>query len=305
MLWKSQSGIFWRNGALSVSNRTTLARFGAYLALIRPPNTIMIGLGVVIGEAIGIGVLPGIREAVFGFLTASLMMAGTMVANDVYDVEIDRVNSPQRPLPSGTVKTRDAAALAVALSAVAIGFAALLNLWTFLTALLALALMIYYNTRGKKTGLVGNAVVSFNVALPFFYGGLAVNSIRPLLFIFSVVAFFANFGREVAKGIVDVKGDSLRQVRTLAVVRGAKSAAFAAAGLFVTAVLFSFLPPFLESISWLYFPPVILADVGFLYSAYKLVGNQSPENVRAVKGHVLVWMLLGLVGFLLGGAALL
>jgi geranylgeranylglycerol-phosphate geranylgeranyltransferase len=265
----------------------------------------MIGLAVVIGEAIGLGVLPGIREAVFGLLTASLMMAGTMVANDVYDVEIDKVNSPQRPLPSGAVKTRDAVALAVALSAASIGFSALLNLWTFFTALLALALMVYYNTRGKKTGLIGNAVVSFNVALPFFYGGLAVNSIRPLLFIFSLVAFLANFGREVAKGITDVKGDSISQVRTLAAVRGTKSAAFASAGLFVAAVLLSFLPPFLEKISWLYFPPVIAADIGFLYSAYRLVGNQTPENVRSVKGHVLMWMLLGLVGFLLGGAALL
>jgi geranylgeranylglycerol-phosphate geranylgeranyltransferase len=294
-----------RDGVLSVSNRAMSGRLNAYVTLIRPPNTIMIGLGVVIGEAIGLGKLPGVREAVFGFLTASLMMAGTMVANDIYDVEIDRVNSPQRPLPSGTVKTREATALAVALSAAAIGFSALLNLWTFLTALLALALMVYYNTRGKKTGLIGNAVVSFNVALPFFYGGLAVNSIRPLLFIFSVVAFLANFGREVAKGIADVKGDSLRQVRTLAVVRGTKVAALASAGLFVTAVLLSFLPPFLETISWLYYPPVIFADVGFLYSAYRLVSNQTPENIRAVKGHVLIWMLLGLVGFLLGGAALL
>jgi geranylgeranylglycerol-phosphate geranylgeranyltransferase len=291
--------------ALSMSKRTTSARLSAYMTLIRPPNTIMIGLGVVIGEAIGLGMLPGIREAVFGFLTASLMMAGTMVANDVYDVEIDKVNSPQRPLPSGTVKTRNAVTLAVALSAAAIGFSALLNLWTFLTALLALALMIYYNTRGKKTGLLGNAVVSFNVALPFFYGGLAVNSISRLLFIFSVVAFLANFGREVAKGIADMNGDSLRQVRTLAVVRGTKSAAFASAGLFVAAVLFSFLPPILERVSWLYFPPVIAADVGFLYSSYRLVNNQTPENVRTVKGYVLVWMLLGLVGFLLGGTALL
>jgi len=294
------------DGALKVSSRATSTHLTSYLTLIRPPNTIMIGLGVVIGEAIGLGKLPGLREAVFGFLTASLMMAGTMVANDVYDVEIDRVNSPQRPLPSGTVKTRDAVVLAVALSVAAIGFSALLGLWTFLTALLALALMVYYNTRGKKTGLIGNAVVSFNVALPFFYGGLAVgNSIRPLLFIFSVVAFLANFAREVAKGIADVKGDSLRQVRTLAVVRGTKVAALASAGLFIVAVLLSFLPPFLETISWLYFPPVIVADVGFLYSAYRLMGNQTPENVRAVKRHVLLWMLLGLVGFLLGGAALL
>jgi geranylgeranylglycerol-phosphate geranylgeranyltransferase len=275
------------------------------LTLIRLPNTIMIGLAVVIGEAIGLSKLPGVSEAVFGFLTASLMMAGTMVANDVYDVEIDRVNSPQRPLPSGMVKTREAEVLAVVLSATSIGFSVLLGLWTFLTALLALALMIYYNTRGKKTGLIGNAVVSFNVALPFFYGGLAVNKISPLLFIFSVVAFLANFGREVAKGIADVKGDSLRQVRTLAVVKGSKVAASTSAALFVIAVLLSFLPPFLESISWLYYPPVIVADVGFLYSAYRLVGNQTPENIRSVKGHVLLWMLLGLVGFLLGGAALL
>jgi len=288
-----------------VSRLAMSARLNAYLTLIRPPNTIMIGLGVVIGEAIGLGKLPGLPEAVFGFLTASLMMAGTMVANDVYDVEIDKVNSPERPLPSGTVKTRDATVLAVALSVAAIGFSALLGLWTFLTALLALALMVYYNTRGKKTGLIGNAVVSFNVALPFFYGGLAVNSIRPLLFIFSVVAFLANFAREIAKGISDVKGDSLRQVRTLAVVKGTGDAALASAGLFVTAVLLSFLPPFLETISWLYFPPVIIADVGFLYSAYRLVSDQTPENVRAVKRQVLLWMLLGLVGFLLGGAALL
>jgi geranylgeranylglycerol-phosphate geranylgeranyltransferase len=288
-----------------VSSHAMSSQFRAYLTLIRPPNTIMIGLGVVIGEAIGLGRLPGALQAVFGFLTASLMMAGTMVANDVYDLEIDRVNSPQRPLPSGAVKTRNAVALSVVLSGAAIVFSALLGPWTLLTALLALALMVYYNTRGKKTGLIGNAVVSFNVALPFFYGGLAVNSIGPLLFVFSLVAFLANLAREVAKGISDVKGDSLRQVRTLAVVRGTRVAALTSAALFVIAVLLSFLPPILEKISWLYFPPVIVADVGFLYSASRLTRNQTPENVRSVKSQVLLWMLLGLVGFLLGGASLL
>src|SRR3989441_3104225 len=305
MLWKSQSKMLMRDEALNVSSRAMSARLSAYSTLIRPPNTIMIGLAVIVGEAIALGKLPGAPEAIFGFLTASLMMAGTMVANDVYDVEIDRVNSPQRPLPSRTVKTSEAIVLPVVLSAAALGFSALLGLATFLTALIALVLMVYYNTRGKKTGLIGNAVVSFNVALPFFYGGLAVNSIRPLLFIFSVVAFLANFGREIAKGIADVKGDSIRQVRTLAVIRGPRSAALASSGLFVAAVLLSFLPPFLENVSRLYFPPVIAADIGFLYSAYRLVSDQTPENVRAVKRQVLLWMLLGLVGFLLGGAALL
>src|SRR6266487_6667877 len=113
MLWKSQSGVSWRAGVLSVSSRAMSARLNAYLTLIRPPNTVMIGLAVIIGEAIAVAPqLPGIQVAIFGFLTASLMMAGTMVANDVYDVEIDKVNGPQRPLPSGTVKTRDATVFA-------------------------------------------------------------------------------------------------------------------------------------------------------------------------------------------------
>ena len=281
------------------------ARLNGYLTLTRPPNTLMIGLGVVIGEAIGLGKLPSLPEAIFGFLTASLMMAGTMVANDVYDVEIDKVNSPERPIPSGIVRARSALRLSIVLSVSSIGFAALLGPWTLLTALVALTLMLYYNTRGKKTGLIGNAVVSFNVALPFFYGGLAVNSIRPLLFIFSIIAFLANFAREIAKGIADVKGDSLRHVRTLAVVKGARAAAVASAGLFVLAVLLSFIPPLLpEKVSPLYFPPVVIADLGFLYSSFRLWKNQTAENIRTVKGHVLVWMLLGLVGFLLGGASL-
>src|SRR2546425_13005406 len=113
MLWKSQSRARWRDGALKVSSRSTSAHLTSYLTLIRPPNTIMIGLGVVIGEAIGLGKLPRLPEAVFGFLTASLMMAGTMVGHEVYDVKIDKINSPQRRLPSGTVETREATVLAV------------------------------------------------------------------------------------------------------------------------------------------------------------------------------------------------
>src|SRR3989442_3388813 len=109
--------------------------------------------------------------------------------------------------------------------------------------------MDYYNPTGKKTGLIGNAVVSFNVPLPFFYGGLAVNSIGPLLFTFSVVAFLANFAREVAKGIADEKGDSLHQVRTLAVVRRTTLAALASTAVCIIAGLVRFLPPFLETMS--------------------------------------------------------
>jgi len=285
-------------------NIATSTRLNDFLTLVRIPNCLMIGLAVIVGETIALGTLPSLDKSLAGFLTASLMMAGTMVMNDIYDVNIDKVNRPNRPIASGRVRTREAMTFAMILSVASLAFGALLGLWTFLTALLALALMAYYNTRGKNTGLLGNVIVSFNVALPFFYGGLAVGSLKALLLMFSILAFLANLGREVAKGIPDAQGDRQLGVRTLAVSRGPRAAANVSAVLFLTAVALSFLPPLSGDVSSLYFPGVVLADAGFVYSSSRLLLDPRPEPVRKVKTWVLLWMLLGLVGFLLGGTGL-
>ena len=286
-------------------NRPTPAsptRLAPFFTLIRIPNCIMIGLAVLVAETIGLGRLPSPEQAVFGFLTAFLLLAGTMVFNDIQDVQVDRVNSPDRPIPSGRVTVRQAYALSIVFSTLALISSLVLGVLTFLTALIALVLMAYYNTRGKRTGLLGNAVVSFNVALPFFFGGLAVNSLRPLLFIFFLLAFLANTAREVAKGIADVAGDSSKGIMTVAVTQGPKRAAQLAAAFFVVAVLLSFLAPvFDQKVSLFYYPGVVIADLGFLYSSYQLIHDPTATTVRKVKSQVLVWMLLGLVGFFMGG----
>lgn len=286
-------------------NTSLSSHIGAYATLVRLPNCLMIGLAVLVGEAIALGGFPSITDASFGFLTAFLLLAGTMVLNDIQDVEIDKINSPQRPIPSGRVGVKEAYAVSGVLSTLALLSSAILGLLPFLTALAALALMAYYNTRGKKTGLLGNAVVSFNVALPFLFGGLAVNNLRPLLFIFFLLAFLANMAREVAKGISDIAGDSSKGVRTVAVTFGSRSAARLSAGLFSIAVLLSLLPPINNEVSLFYYPAVAIADVGFLFSSYKLLKDQTTKTVHSVKTQVLLWMLLGLVGFLMGGSPIL
>ena len=282
------------------------SRLAPFLTLIRIPNCIMIGLAVLVAETIGLGSLPSPMDAAFGFLTAFLLLAGTMVFNDIQDVQVDRVNSPDRPIPSGKVTIRQAYVLSIVFSSLALLSSLVLGVFTFLTALAALALMAYYNTRGKKTGLLGNAVVSFNVALPFFFGGLAVNSLRPLLFVFFLLAFLANTAREVAKGISDVAGDSSKGIMTIAVKQGPKRAAELAASFFVVAVLLSFLAPVFDpKVSLFYYPGVIVADLGFLYSSFRLIRDPTPATVRKVKTQVLGWMLLGLVGFFVGGIPVL
>ena len=280
------------------------SRVASYIALIRVPNCLMIGLAVIVGETIALGTIPPLFPLLLGFLSAFLLLAGTMVLNDIQDIEVDQINSPDRPIPAGRVMIREAYVFSILLSAAAVIASLFLGVWPLLTALAALVLMAYYNTKGKKTGILGNAVVSVNVALPFLFGGLAVNNFgRPLLFIFFLLAFLANMAREVAKGISDIAGDSSRGIRTVAANRGPRVASQISAALFVVAVALSFLAPILDkTVSVYYYPGVALADLGFLYSSYRLVRDPGAKTVHSIKTQVLLWMLLGLVGFVMGGS---
>jgi geranylgeranylglycerol-phosphate geranylgeranyltransferase len=239
-------------------------------------------------------------SAAVGFLVGFSLVAGSMAINDIIDADIDRINNPGRPIPSKRVSQTEAAALAVVALAVGLLLASVLSSLNLIIAVLAVILMLYYNRFGKRTGLPGNAVVSANLAIPFIFGG-AVGGVSRILYMFALIAFLAGMGREVIKGMADIAGDSNRGVRTLAVSKGLGVAAKTGALFFVIAVLLSAIPVSLGLVSWFYVPPVLFCDTGFIYSAYSIVKNPSPENALRSKNQALVWMLLGLVAFVAGG----
>jgi len=158
-----------------------------------------------------------------------------------------------------------------------------------------------YNASLKKTGLLGNVMVSANVAVPFIYGGFAVESkgLFPLL-VFASLAFLSSLGREVVKGIVDVPGDAAKEVRSIAVTMGNAYAAKRGALFFLAAVALSVLPLALGIVSQYYIPLVLICDVGFLLSSYSIVTIPTPQNAKRNKRYVLVWMLFGLLAFVIG-----
>lgn len=277
-----------------------LSKIVAILRIVRPVNCLMIGFAVVIGEFIALGELPGLREAFLGFATASTMMAGTMAVNDYYDIEIDRINRPERPLPSGILTPQSAIALGLGSCAVGLAAAAQLNIGSLTIAILALCLMLYYNTLGKRTGFFGNIVVSICIGLPFIFGGAAAAKITNVLVFFALMAFTANLGREVTKGIMDVDGDRSRMIRTVAVACGSEKASKLAAAIYLTSVGLSLAPPILGLVGPGYLAPVSVSDAGFVAVSISLIRRWDRKNARRVKNYVLVWMFVGLLAFVAG-----
>jgi geranylgeranylglycerol-phosphate geranylgeranyltransferase len=281
-----------------------------YLRLMRPVNCLMMGFAVIVGAVISKRSFEDIlfSNLVYGFITGFALAAASMVINDFCDKDIDAINEPGRPIPSGLIKPEEALVFASVLTA--IGFVAAFLTDTanalaaslcFMTAIISWMVSVAYATVGKRTGLLGNFLVSACVGIPFIYGSLAVtNTIELNVLIFASMAFLSNTGREITKGIVDAQGDRIRNVQTLAVRYEEKTAAVVATLFYLSAVLLSPLPWFLNRVSIWFLPLVAITDFGLVASSVSLLKNYSRENARKVKRMVLLWFTTGLLAFILG-----
>jgi len=281
-----------------------MSRTVGFIRLIRPVNGLMMGFAVVVGAWLVLAeqISPELAlKLLLGFVTAFTLISASMAVNDYYDREIDKINEPNRPIPSGLVKPNESLVFAVVLTAAGIVAAFLTNLTCLMVATVAWIVSVTYATKGKKTGLLGNFLVSSCMAIPFIYGSFAVGQGLSLKAVFfAALAFLASTGREVTKGIVDAEGDRAKGIRTIAVSHGAEAAAYVASGFFLSAVLLSFLPPLLSLVSAWFVPFVAIADLGFASSSVMLVRDSSRENTRKIKNLVMLWMMFGMISFFAG-----
>ena len=209
--------------------------------LIRPINDVMSAFAVFIGGVISAGwnmPLASVLAATLGVFFAS---AGGMVINDYFDFDIDSVNKPKRPIPSGQITRKGALYFTGALFGCAIICALFTNIWCILVGIPALILMIVYSWKLKRKLFVGNVAVAFLSALALMYGGIATESIK-LVSILALIAFFASVAREMAKDIEDIEGDKFGGSTSVAVTLGVEITGQIAGAFLLAAVVLSFLP---------------------------------------------------------------
>jgi len=278
-----------------------MGKIRGYVRLMRPVNCLMVGFAVIVGAALARPEFSTILLPIYGFTTGFMLTAASMAMNDYFDREIDAINEPKRPIPSGLIKPREALAFALALTATGFMAAYLTSLFCFVTAIIAWMIFVAYTTVGKRSGLPGNFLVSATVAIPLIYGSLVtVNAVEPKVLFFVSMVFLSNTGREITKGIVDIHGDRMQNVRTLAVRYGERRAAETAAFFYLSAVLLSPIPWLLKLVSFWFIPLVAITDFGLAVSSFMLLRDYSRENARKVKNTVLLWLIFGLLAFIAG-----
>ena len=88
-------------------------RLAGFFTITRPVNSLVAGLAAIVAYLIATGTV--IPETLLLFFVVALITAAGNVINDFFDAEIDAINRPDRPIPSGAVSRSAARGFAVTL----------------------------------------------------------------------------------------------------------------------------------------------------------------------------------------------
>ena len=270
----------------------------ALLSLIRPINSFMIGLAVVVGIAIGSPDMLFSRLTIYGFITGFSISSYSMIINDIYDIEIDKVNQPERPLAKHIISINSALSLSLILLLIGLTSSLLISYYNIIITAIFSFLSWFYNIWGKKQGIIGNSIVASSMSIPFIFGGIITGNISLLVWSISLIAFLSGMGREIIKTIADIKGDKIKGIKSVSIQFGSRNAMLIACGFIIISILISFIPVYLNLIQIYYIPLLILTDLILIYSVFLLSKNYSKSESLKVKKYILYAMLFGLITFL-------
>ena len=169
--------------------------------------------------------------------TIGCFIAGWFAINDLLDIDIDRINHPQRPLPSENISELSAKKYGHRMMILSgVGMVAIImndekNIegmaWKDSVAvwLVALLMMIAYELDGpfnpalKKRMFWGNLTIAMTMAITILFGAAAIDyALHPLLWLVAAAACVLTTAREIIMDNCDAAGDVDRN--TYAKIKG-------------------------------------------------------------------------------------
>ncbi|MDR3577874.1 MAG: UbiA family prenyltransferase [Anaerolineaceae bacterium] len=272
----------------------------AMIQMIRPELPAAAGVCVVVGQSLALGKFPAPAVVGLGFALGFFLSSSAMIFNDYFDLEVDRINAPQRPLPSGRLSQPEATAFGAITAGIALAIALLIHPLACVLSLVTWILGFLYNWKLKAAGLWGNLIVSASVAMTFIMGGVSVGqSANPLVWVFGLTAFVFDLAEEIAGDAMDMAGDQKRSSKSLAILYGKTSALRISGGVFGVMILLTFIPVILGETSLRYLIPITIMDGVIILFTYRLLKSISPQQGRAAMRGLYISASLGLIAFII------
>jgi geranylgeranylglycerol-phosphate geranylgeranyltransferase len=267
--------------------------------IFRPELPTAAGVCVLLGEVLALGAVPPLPALGLGFACGFLLSGSALITNDYFDLEVDRINAPQRPLPAGILTQAEVMTLGLVTAILGLVAAAAFGPLALGLSLIIWLLGFLYNWRLKTAGLWGNLIVAISVGITFVLGGMAVGRPwNPTVWTFALIALVFDLAEEIAGDAMDAEGDRQRASRSLALVYGRLTALRISAFLIGLVVTLTLLP--WGALGLAYRIPILLTDLLMVFFTIRLLRSQTPAAGRRAMRGLYLSGSLGLLALLIG-----
>lgn len=274
----------------------------SYWRFLRPFTLLVPATGMIAGSLMALGADPrGVSnwtseplQIVLNIFAGAILAASLNVysngINQIYDLNVDRINKPWRMLPTGRLSIAEAWGISIIFLISSFSLALWINVQTFIVVLAASILTYIYSApplRTKRLGFLANITVAIpRGTLLIVAGWSTVKDIYRLepWFIGSLFGLYM-LGAVSTKDFSDMEGDRAGHCRTLPVVYGIRKASWMISPFFVLPFL-ALIPAARTGI--LEGNPIFLSLLGILlpvwgaYIAFLLLST-SPEKLAELK----------------------
>jgi 4-hydroxybenzoate polyprenyltransferase len=282
---------------------TGTSRAALWFEFSRPFTLVAPALGFASGSVTAIGAAPReiwsadlVLYPLIGLTMAAVLNAASNALNQIYDLEIDRINKPKRPLPSGRLTIGSAWVFTWVTYLVALVLA-----WCvapggrrecFWIVLIATAITVLYSVppfRTKRLGIWANITIAIPRGVLLKVAGWSavktVAAVEPW-FIGGIFGLFL-LGASTTKDFADMEGDARGGCRTLPIIYGVRKAAWMISPSFVLPFLMISVGVFSGILTG---NPVLLQFLAAGMTAYGLyvcyLMLRRPEDLAVEENHV-------------------
>ena len=216
------------------------------IQLMKPITWIPLIWGVICGAAASGNFTWSINNVLASlacmFMSGPLLAGYTQTINDYFDKDIDAINEPKRPIPSGAISLKQVKIQIWVLLIFGLIVAYLLDIYAnhkfpsvFLLALGGSFVSYIYSApplKLKQNGWLGNyALGASYIALPWWAGQALFGKLTIITAILTLAYSLSGLGIAVINDFKSVEGDSKLGLNSLPVIFGIKNASRISAGL--------------------------------------------------------------------------
>ena len=278
-------------------------RAALLLEFSRPFTLVAPALGFASGAATAAGAAP--RESwsldlllfpCIGLVMAAVLNAASNALNQIYDLEIDRINKPKRALPSGRLSIHDAWTFTLIAYGVALALAWLVApggrhecFWIVVVATIITVLYSAPPFRTKRLGIWANVTIAIPRGVLLKVAGWS--SVKTIVGLepWYIGAIFGLFllGASTTKDFADMEGDARGGCRTLPIIYGVRRAAWMISPSFVVPFLMIAIGSWTGVLTGHF---ILLQALAFGMTAYGLyvcyLMLRRPEDLAVEENHV-------------------